>query len=181
MYSGPEACKVRFRVRSAVCLVDVCDERVQCRGILMLSSMHTKETNLSVQIPTAPPPSPIPTPPTPRPPPPTTTPPPLPQIAQTNSFVRLVVAMPYTKVRLGQKASQRCMHHSRLYSTMHVSCPLRQAQFDQDKQLKFRRALAKSAGTTAESVEILSITEGRRRQGQGIKVENKVSIRERAR
>jgi len=30
-------------------------------------------------------------------------------------------------------------------------------------------------------VEILSITEGRRRQGQGIKVENKVSIRERAR
>jgi hypothetical protein len=60
-------------------------------------------------------------------------------------------------------------------------CPLRQAQFDQDKQLKFRRALAKSAGTTAESVEILSITEGRRRQGQGIKVENKVSIRESAR
>jgi hypothetical protein len=49
-----------------------------------------------------------------------------------------------------------------------------QAAFDQDKQLKYRSALAASLGTTAEAVEILSITEGRRRQGQGIKVENKV-------
>jgi hypothetical protein len=53
-------------------------------------------------------------------------------------------------------------------------CAVFQANFDQDKQLKFRAALAASAGTTAENVEITSITEGRRRQGQGIKVENKV-------
>ncbi len=58
--------------------------------------------------------------------------------------------------------------------TIHVHGLLRQASFDQDKQLKFRTALATSAGTTAENVEITSITEGRRRQGQGIKVENKV-------
>jgi len=51
---------------------------------------------------------------------------------------------------------------------------LSQASFDQDKQLKFRAALAASAGTTADNVEITSITEGRRRQGTGIKVENKV-------
>ena len=53
-------------------------------------------------------------------------------------------------------------------------CILRQASFDQDKELKFRTALATSAGTTAENVEILSITEVRRRQGSGIRVENKV-------
>ena len=55
---------------------------------------------------------------------------------------------------------------------MHGCLP--QASFDQDKQLKFRAALAASAGTTTDNVEITSITEGRRRQGQGIKVENKV-------
>ncbi len=59
-------------------------------------------------------------------------------------------------------------------ATVIVHGCLPQASFDQDKQLKFRAALAASAGTTAENVEITSITEGRRRQGQGIKVENKV-------
>jgi hypothetical protein len=57
-------------------------------------------------------------------------------------------------------------------ATVHGCLP--QASFDQDKQLKFRAALAASAGTTADNVEITSITEGRRRQGTGIKVENKV-------
>jgi len=57
-------------------------------------------------------------------------------------------------------------------TTVHDCLP--QASFDQDKQLKFRSALAASAGTTADNVEITSITEGHRRQGQGIKVENKV-------
>jgi len=42
-------------------------------------------------------------------------------------------------------------------STMHVHRPLRQAEFSTDKQLKFMLALASSAGTTAENVEILSI------------------------
>jgi hypothetical protein len=55
-------------------------------------------------------------------------------------------------------------------------CLHQQASFDQDKQLKFRAALAASAGTKAENVEITSISEGRRRQGQGIKVENKVPM-----
>jgi hypothetical protein len=58
------------------------------------------------------------------------------------------------------------------HAKLHGCLP--QASFDQDKQLKFRAALAASAGTTADNVEITSITEGRRRQGQGIKVENKV-------
>jgi hypothetical protein len=97
-----------------------------------------------MQVATTAPPSKPPT--TARPAPPSTTPPPVPlPVAKTNNFVQLVVALPYTK-----------------------------ASFDQDKQLKFRAALAASAGTKAENVEITSISEGRRRQGQGIKVENKV-------
>jgi hypothetical protein len=60
-------------------------------------------------------------------------------------------------------------------STMHVQRPPRQAEFDTDKQLKFMLALAIAAGTTVDNVEILSFTEGRRRE-QGIKVETKVSF-----
>jgi len=103
--------------------------------------------------PTSPPPSMAPT--TRPPSPPSTTPsPPSPAavpVAKTDNFVQLVVSLPYTK-----------------------------ASFDQDKQLKFRAALAASAGTTAENVEITSITEGRRRQGQGIKVENKIYAKDAA-
>jgi len=106
------------------------------------------------KIATTPPPSKSPAT-TARPPsPPSTTPspqPPLPLVTKTDNFVQLVVALPYSK-----------------------------ASFDQDKQLKFRTALAASAGTTAENVEILSITEGRRRQGQGIKVENKIYAKDAA-
>ena len=44
------------------------------------------------------------------------------------------------------------------------------ADFDQAKQDKYKAAVANAAGTTADKVDILSITEGRR-----LKVETKVS------
>ena len=48
------------------------------------------------------------------------------------------------------------------------------AEFDQTKQDKYKVAVAKAAGTTAANVDILSITEGRRRAGS-VKVETRVS------
>ncbi len=48
------------------------------------------------------------------------------------------------------------------------------AEFDQAKQDKYKEAVAIAAGTTAANVEILSITDGRRRAGS-VKVETKVS------
>ena len=48
------------------------------------------------------------------------------------------------------------------------------ADFDQAKQNKYKAAIANAAGTTADKVDILSITEGRRRAGS-VKVETKVS------
>jgi hypothetical protein len=48
------------------------------------------------------------------------------------------------------------------------------SEFDQAKQGKYKVAVADTAGTTAANVDILSITEGRRRAGS-VKVETKVN------
>lgn len=51
--------------------------------------------------------------------------------------------------------------------------PYSKAEFDLDKQEKFKSAVASAAGTTSDNVDILSITEQRRRAG-GIIVETKI-------
>ena len=51
--------------------------------------------------------------------------------------------------------------------------PYSKAEFDLDKQAKFKSAVASAAGTTSDNVDILSITEQRRRAG-GIIVETKI-------
>jgi hypothetical protein len=51
--------------------------------------------------------------------------------------------------------------------------PYSKAEFDQAKQEKFKDALASAAGTVAANVEILSVTEGRRRAGS-INIETKL-------
>ena len=48
------------------------------------------------------------------------------------------------------------------------------AEFDEAKQNKYKVAVAEAADTTAANIDILSITEGRRRAGS-VKVETKVS------
>jgi len=59
------------------------------------------------------------------------------------------------------------------FVTMTVTMPYSKAEFDTAKQDKYKEALANTAGTTAANVEILSITEGRRRAGS-VKVETKI-------
>ena len=54
-------------------------------------------------------------------------------------------------------------------------CVASQAEFDTAKQDKYKVAVANAAGTTAANVEILSITDGRRRAGS-VKVETKVTV-----
>ena len=54
------------------------------------------------------------------------------------------------------------------------SSPNSKADFDQTKQDKYKAAVATAAGTTAANVDIITITEARRRAGS-IKVETKVS------
>ena len=66
--------------------------------------------------------------------------------ADTKHFVTLTVTMPYTK-----------------------------AEFDQDKQDKYKAAVASAAGTDPANVEILGVTEVRRRAGS-IQVETKVRL-----
>ncbi len=50
-----------------------------------------------------------------------------------------------------------------------------QAEFDKVRQDRYKAALASAAGTRAGNVDILAITEGRRRAGS-VKVETKVRV-----
>jgi hypothetical protein len=59
---------------------------------------------------------------------------------------------------------------------MNIYCIPLQAEFNTEKQSKFKSALAIASGTTVDTVEIISISDVRRRQGQGIKVESKVAL-----
>eukprot|EP00802_Teleaulax_amphioxeia_P015775 Tamp_15874.p1 GENE.Tamp_15874~~Tamp_15874.p1 ORF type:complete len:355 (+),score=48.53 Tamp_15874:1-1065(+) len=59
------------------------------------------------------------------------------------------------------------------FVTMTVTMPYSKAEFDTAKQDKYKVAVANAAGTTAANVEILSITDGRRRAGS-VKVETKI-------
>ena len=62
------------------------------------------------------------------------------------------------------------------FVTLTVTMPYTKAQFDQDKQDKYKAAVASAANTDPANVEILSITEGRRREGS-VQVETKVRRR----
>ena len=64
--------------------------------------------------------------------------------SNTNYFVKLVVTMPYSK-----------------------------AEFDENKQELYKESIASASGTSVRNVEILGITEARRRAGS-INVETKV-------
>jgi len=57
--------------------------------------------------------------------------------------------------------------------TLTITMPYSKAEFDMAKQDKFMAAVASAAGTTAANVEILAITEQRRRAGS-VKVETKI-------
>ena len=62
------------------------------------------------------------------------------------------------------------------FVTVTVTMPYTKAQFDQDKQSKYKVAVASAAGTDPANVEILSITEVRRRAGS-IQIDTKVSLK----
>jgi hypothetical protein len=81
--------------------------------------------------------------------PPVSSPPPLPVAPKDSKyFVSFIVTLPYTK-----------------------------ADFDKDKQTKYRNAVAMAAATIPDNVDILSITEARRRGGF-VKAETKVRATE---
>ena len=71
-------------------------------------------------------------------------------LVDTKFFVKLMVTMPYTK-----------------------------SEFDQDKQVQYKAALASAAGTITENVDILAITDAHRRAGS-VNVDTKVTISGRA-
>ena len=60
------------------------------------------------------------------------------------------------------------------FLTLTVTLPYTKDQFDQSKQDKYKAAVANAAGTVAANVEIVRITEARRRAGK-VAVETKVS------
>ena len=54
-----------------------------------------------------------------------------------------------------------------------VTMPYSKSEFNQDKQDKYKLAIASAAGTPADNVDIVSITEKSRRAGS-VNVETKV-------
>jgi hypothetical protein len=62
---------------------------------------------------------------------------------------------------------------SKFFLTLTVTLPYTKDQFDQSKQDKYKAAVASAAGTVAANVEIVKITEARRRAGK-VAVETKV-------
>ena len=62
---------------------------------------------------------------------------------------------------------------SKFFVTLSVTLPYTKDEFDQSKQDKYKTAVANAAGTVADNVEIVAITEARRRAGQVV-VETKV-------
>mmetsp|Transcript_11625 Transcript_11625/g.18525 ORF Transcript_11625/g.18525 Transcript_11625/m.18525 type:complete len:674 (+) Transcript_11625:120-2141(+) len=65
------------------------------------------------------------------------------------------------------------------FVTLTVTMPYSKAEFDSAKQNSFKAAVASAAGTIADNVMILSITEGSRRAGS-VKVETKILAKDAA-
>ena len=62
---------------------------------------------------------------------------------------------------------------SEFFLTLSVTLPYTKDQFDKSKQDKYKTAVANAAGTIAANVEIVKITDARRRAGK-VNVETKV-------
>jgi hypothetical protein len=62
---------------------------------------------------------------------------------------------------------------SKFFVVMVVTMPYSKAEFDEGKQTKYKAAIASTAGSPVENVDIVSITEMRRRAGS-VEVETKV-------
>ena len=58
--------------------------------------------------------------------------------------------------------------------------PYTRAEFDADKQNKFKEAMASAARVPPGNVDIVSITEGRRRQAKSVTVETKLRAKDKA-
>lgn len=63
---------------------------------------------------------------------------------------------------------------------LNVKMPYTKAEFDADKQNKFKEAMASAANVPLGNVDIVSITEGRRRQAKSVTVETKLRAKDKA-
>jgi hypothetical protein len=63
---------------------------------------------------------------------------------------------------------------------LNVKMPYTKAEFDADKQNKFKAAMASAANVPLGNVDIVSITEGRRRQAKSVTVETKLRAKDKA-
>ena len=63
---------------------------------------------------------------------------------------------------------------------LNVKMPYTRAEFDADKQNKFKEAMASAARVPPGNVDIVSITEGRRRQAKSVTVETKLRAKDKA-
>jgi hypothetical protein len=63
---------------------------------------------------------------------------------------------------------------------LNVKMPYTRAEFDADKQNKFKEAMASAARVPAGNVDIVSINEGRRRQAKSVTVETKLRAKDKA-
>ena len=63
---------------------------------------------------------------------------------------------------------------------LNVKMPYTKAEFDADKQNKFKEAMASAARVPPGNVDIVSITEGRRRQAKSVTVETKLRAKDKA-
>jgi len=93
----------------------------------------------------------------------------------TKYFVTITVAMPYSKVRQERVCNLACYLTNQ--SMIH---PCIQAEFVTAEQDKYKTAVARAAGTIAANIEIVAITEKRRRAGS-VNVQTKVRLRVRKR
>ena len=63
---------------------------------------------------------------------------------------------------------------------LNVKMPYTRAEFDADKQNKFKEAMASAARVPPGNVDIVSINEGRRRQAKSVTVETKLRAKDKA-
>ena len=73
----------------------------------------------------------------------------------------------------GSGSADKVDKDSKFFVKMTVTMPYTKSEFNEDKQDKYIKAVARAAGTNHENVEIVSITEKQRRAGS-IDVETKV-------
>jgi hypothetical protein len=97
----------------------------------------------------------------------------------SNKFDLCTETLGRQEVNLENSNSRTAPKDSQYYVEFTVTLPYTQADFDTDKQTKYKKALAMAAGTVPDNVEIVSITEARRRAGSVI-AETKVRASEQA-